>query len=370
MLSDCLAGIRVLDLSHYIPGPFATQWLADLGADVVKIEPPTGDPMRTMGPVDADGTTAFYKLANRNKTVLRLDLKTEAGRARFEDLARNADVLLEAYRPGAMERLGLDHPRLAALNPRLIHCSLSGYGQTGPLARRAGHDLTYIALSGILARCGTAERPVVPHPPLADHAGAMLTVIAILGALIGRGRTGRGAHLDVSLTEAAQLWMGGIMTMAARWGVPAREGDLINGGAAFYRAYATQDGRFVALAALEEKFWTAFCQGVGRPDWIARHREPLPQTALAADLESLFATRDRDDWVAALAEADCCLEPVLEADEVPAHPQSLARGFVHSHPDGMVEVLLPILMDGTRAAPRHPVVDGDPETVAAAWRSR
>ncbi len=369
MLAHCLAGTRVLDLSVYIPGPFATQWLSDLGAEVVKVEPPAGDPMRRMGPVDADGSTPFYKLANRNKIVVPLDLKDEQGRRLFEDMVAGADVLVEAYRPGVLTRLGFGPERLDALNPRLVHCALSGYGQTGPHALRAGHDLTYLALSGGLAVNGVADRPVMPFPPAADQAGAMMTVIAILSGLLQRGHTGKGTHLDISLSEAAMAWMGGVMTMAQGGGQPERESDLINGGAAFYRIYRTQDGKFVALAALEEKFWVAFCTAIAKPDWIARQAEPLPQHHLIADLEAMFAGRDRAAWEALLAPADCCFEPVLAPDEVPHHPQTQARGFVAAN-HGLVEVLLPILMDGTRAQARRAFVDGRAEAVVAAWRKR
>lgn len=368
MLADCLAGLKVLDLSQYIPGPYATQWLSDLGAEVVKVEPPAGDPMRTMGPVEADGTTVFYKLANRNKRIVKLDLKTEDGQRLFAKMVAAADVLVEAYRPGVMARLGFGPERLAGLNPRLIHCALSGFGQTGPHALRAGHDLTYMALTGGLFANGPGERPVMTFPPLADHAGAQLAVTSILAALLRRERTGKGARLDVSLYEAALGWMGGVLTMARQFGPVAREDGLINGGAACYRCYATRDGRFVALAALEEKFWQAFCRTVGREDLIPRQNEPMPQAALIAELDALFLTRDRDDWVALLAPADCCFEPVLEPGEAAAHPQAKARDLVHGDENGLVEVLLPVLMEGARAHTRRPFVETDAEKVIAGWR--
>ncbi|MEW5728248.1 MAG: CoA transferase [Pseudomonadota bacterium] len=367
MLAECLTGIRVLDLTQYIPGPFATQWLSDLGAEVVKVEPPAGDPMRTMGPCDEDGTTPFYKLANRNKRVVRLDLKDPEGNRLFAALVAKADVLVEAYRPGVLARLGFGGERLAELNPALIHCSLSGYGQFGPLAARAGHDLTYVALTGGLWASGTAEAPVMTFPPLADHAGAAQVVSSVLAALVRRGRTGKGAHLDVSLSEAALAWMGGILTMAGRWGDPARESDIINGGAAFYRVYRARDGRFVALAALEGKFWERFCRAVGREEWIHRHADSFPQAALAAELEGLFTTRDRDDWVALLGPADCCFEPVLEPSEVPGHPHWKERELIQSG-DGLVEVLYPVMLDGARAMKRRPAVDATAQEVLVSWR--
>lgn len=370
MLAQCLAGIRVLDLSQYIPGPFATQWLSDMGAEVVKVEPPVGDPMRTMGQADADGTTYFYKLANRNKSVVRLDLKSPEGKAALAALLAKADVLVEAYRPGVLDRLGFGDGELNRLNPRLIHCSVSGYGQTGPHAPVAGHDLTYVALTGGLAASGIEARPVMTFPPLADHAGAMLAVQAVLAALLRRERTGQGARLDVSLSEAALSWMGGILTSAHRGESLRREHDIINGGAAFYRLYRTRDCRFVALGAIEDKFWRAFCNAVGREDWIHRQGEPMPQNDLIAELEALFLTKDRDQWAAHLCPVDCCFEPVLEPAEAPSHPQWQARGVVQagSDADDVVEVLLPIFVDGAGPAARVPLVEMDAQAVLDKWR--
>ena len=368
MISDCLAGLRVLDLSMYIPGPLATLWLSDLGAEVIKIESPAGDPMRTMGPVDADGTTAFYKLANANKIIVTLDLKSEDGKTRFAQMVAKADVLLEGFRPGVMERLGFPIKRLHEINPRLVHCALSGYGGTGPFATRAGHDVTYLAVTGLLAASGPAERPIMTFPPLADHAGAMLAVNSILAALLKRGATGKGSTIDISLAEAALSWMGGVLTMAHRWGDPKREHDLINGGAAFYRIYKTNDGRFAAIAALEDKFWKSFCGAIGKPEWIHRQSENLPQTKLIAEMEALFATRSLAEWTALLEPADCTFEPILEPHEVADHPHHKARDFVHVNDQGLVEVLLPIMMEGARPRRRRPLTEQAPEEVLSGWR--
>jgi crotonobetainyl-CoA:carnitine CoA-transferase CaiB-like acyl-CoA transferase len=345
---DCLSGIRVLDLSQYIPGPFATLMLADFGAEVVKIEPPAGDPMRTFGPLEADGTTPFYKSLNAGKVVVRLDLKADEGRGQLERLVSGADVLLESFRPGTLERLGFGPDRLRALNPRLIHCAVSGFGQTGPWRLRAGHDLTYVALTGGLSRLGVEASPVIPFPPLADHAGAMQAVTAILAALVRRGRTGQGAYLDVSLQESALSWQ--YLALGAGGRDLGRGKDLLNGGAAFYRIYRTQDGRFLAVAPIETKFWHSFCQAAGRPDLIPRHTEPLPQTSLIAELEALLAQRTLAEWVRVFEPADCCVEPVLEPAEVFGQNHAEERGFLQS--DG--QVLLPVLLDGVGRPPREP----------------
>lgn len=357
----CLTGLKVLDLSQYVPGPFATLVLSDLGAEVVKIEPPAGDPMRVFGPLDADGTTPFYKALNAGKTLLRLDLKAAEGRAALTTLVRAADVLLESFRPGTLDRLGFGQAQLRELNPRLVHCALSGFGQDGPWRLRAGHDLSYVALTGGLALTGTREAPAIPFPPLADHAGAMQAVIAILAALVRRGITGAGASLDVSLFESALSWQ----YMAHGDPSPGRERDLLNGGAAFYRIYRTADGRFLAVAPIEPKFWQAFCEAAGRPDLIARQAEPLPQTALIEEVAALIASRNFAEWTALLEPIDCCVEPVLEPAEAAAAAHVVARGLLG--PGGRITT--PVFVDGAAPARGMPPVEVAAESVIAAWQA-
>ena len=366
MSDACLAGYRVIDLSQYLPGPFAGQILADLGAEVVKVEPPGGDPMRGIGPSDPDGVSAYYRLVNAGKRVVRIDLKAEAGRDAFCALIARADVLLESYRPGMLARLGFDRLVLTGLNPRLVHCALSGYGQTGPYADKGGHDINYMAWGGGLAASGTTERPVMAHPPVADHAGAQQAVIAILAALLRRERSGGGAFLDVSLAETLLAWQGGVLT-AARHGRPMTRGrDLLNGGAACYQIYETADARFVTLGALEPKFWAAFCAAVGQPDWTGRQAEALPQTALIAEVSALFRSKPLADWQALLGRVDCCWQPVLEPEELLADPQAGARGLIR--PSGeTVEVLFAGLMDGRKPAPRPALQETTAEAVLSDW---
>lgn len=370
MLADCLAGIRVLDLSQYIPGPFCTLLLSDMGAEVVKVEPPQGDPMRTFGAADGDGLSPFYKLLNRNKAVVRLDLKSEAGQEAFRRMVESADVLLESFRPGVMERLGFGRDRLRALNPGLVHCALSGYGQTGPFRLRAGHDLTYVAMTGSLAGSGTAATPVMTFPPLADHAGAMQATVSILAALLRRGRSGQGAAIDVSLFESLLSWQYWGLTLGRRGQNPRREHDLLNGGAAYYRIYRTRDGKFAAFAPIEEKFWAAFCTAAERPDLLPRQSEPLPQTSLISELEQLFASRSLADWEALLGPADCCFEPVLEPSDVPGHPHIQARGLIAASDgaDATAEILFPALIDGMAPPPRKPLREVSAADLLAEWR--
>lgn len=370
MAYDLLAGVRLLDLSQYLPGPYATQLLADLGAEVVKVEPPAGDPMRRIGPADRDGTSAFYKLVNAGKTVVRLDLKAEEGRGVLAELLGCADTLLESYRPGTLARLGFDTAALEAINPGLVHCALSGFGQDGPLAGAAGHDVTYMALGGGLAASGPAERPVMAHPPAADYASAIQAALAVVAGLLRRARDGRGAFLDVSLMETVLGWQAPTLTAAARGAPPGRESALLNGGAACYRIYQTADGRFLALGALEAHFWRAFCEALGRPDWVERQWEPLPQHDLIAEVAEATAERTVADWEAALAGVDCCAQPVLEPAEVPDHPQVAARGLVRRSGEvraPLIEVLLPTLLDRAGPAGRNPLREADAAEVLAAW---
>jgi crotonobetainyl-CoA:carnitine CoA-transferase CaiB-like acyl-CoA transferase len=365
-----LSGVRVLDLSQYIPGPYAGLMLADLGADVVKVEPPGGDPMRGLGPRDSDGVSPLWKLMNGGKTVVEIDLKSAEGRAAFSGLLRRADALIESYRPGVMDRLGFGRAELDALNPRLVHAALSGYGQTGPWRLRSGHDLNYVALAGGLAASGVAERPVMAAPPTSDYASGVQTALAVCAALFGRAASGRGAFIDLSLAETVLAWQSPTLTAALRDGfAPRREANLLNGGAACYRIYRAGNGRFVTLAAIEEKFWRNFCAAIGRDDLAARQWEELPQTALIAEIAAVFATRSAAEWERTLGAADCCFGLVVEPGDVPTHAQVMARGMVATRaaPDPTVEALFPAHVDGAPPQRRPPPRIERPEAILGRW---
>ncbi|MDT8421434.1 MAG: CoA transferase [Desulfuromonadales bacterium] len=362
MLAEALTGIKVLDLSQYLPGPYATQVLADLGAEVLKIEPPQGDPMRTFILQDEDGLSPWYKQVNAGKTLRRLDLKTDRGQNVLAELLRDADILLESYRPGVMKRLGFDRERLRQLNPRLIHCALSGFGQTGPCRERAGHDLTYLAMSGMLSLTGTPATPVIPFPPICDYAAGKQAATAILAALLRRGKTGQGCFIDVSLFEMALSWQSFALTAASRPGQQFGRGrDLLTGGAACYQIYRTADERFVALGAIEKKFWETFCITVERPDWIERQQEAFPQEQLIAELSELFAGATLADWQQRFSGIDCCLEAVLEHAEVAVHPHVRQRKLLQQRPKfANYDTLFPAWVDDTPPRPRQPLRELEP----------
>jgi crotonobetainyl-CoA:carnitine CoA-transferase CaiB-like acyl-CoA transferase len=329
-----LSGLTVLDLTRLLPGAFATLMLAELGADVIKIEDPRGgDPMRHLPPL-LDGRGIYDLLLNRGKKSVVLDLKDRAARPAFEKLLARADVVLESFRPGTAKRLAVSAADIRARHPRIIHCAITGYGQTGPYAERPGHDLNYVSVSGFLATDRT-DVTTLPRMFIADvGGGAMSAVVGILAALVGRERGGTGASLDISMHEAALYWL---MVPAAR--------ELVEGGAqatdelptfgrhACYNVYRTRDGEHVALGALEPKFWQAFTAAVGRPDLAARHlSDQADQQALLDEVRGLFAGRTREEWLALLGDHDLCLTPVNQPRDAFVDPHITARGTVIDAP--------------------------------------
>jgi crotonobetainyl-CoA:carnitine CoA-transferase CaiB-like acyl-CoA transferase len=322
-----LAGLRILDLSRLLPGPFATLVLADLGADVVRIEPlDGGDWLRDLVPPGGGDAGAFHAL-NRSKRSVAIDLRRPEGAATFLRLARGADAVVESFRPGVLDRLGVGWEALRRENRRLVLCSITGYGQDGPYAQRAGHDLDYCAFAGVLATNGTAEAPVPLGVQVADVAGGAWPAVAgVLAALLGRGRTGEGAHVDISMTEGALAMLALPLGMAFSRGRPSSRGEeMLDGGFACYGVYRTKDGRFVAFGALERKFFEGFCAAAGRPD-LARRQHEAGGRGPREELEAIFAARTRDEWTAFAAKHDVCLAPVLEGDEPRSDPQLAARG--------------------------------------------
>jgi crotonobetainyl-CoA:carnitine CoA-transferase CaiB-like acyl-CoA transferase len=317
-----------------------------MGAEVLKIEPPAGDELQSVGP-RPDGRPVFYQAINAGKAVLTLDLKQPTDKSMLLELVATADVLIEGFRPGAMKRLGLDYDHLRTMNSRLIYCSISGYGARSPMALRAGHDCNYLALTGILARNGTDD-PIVFDPPICDTAGALFALIAILGALQGRSRTGQGCVIDLALADVVMpLQLLQLAAVGATGHAPSREETYLNGGAAFYRVYRTRDEHHVALGAIEPKFWHAFCEAAGRYDWAARHSEPTPQKALIREVAAYFASLTLSECIGRFQGADCCFSPVLDLDEALRTPHLLHRGLVRRDSHGDVQALFPAVIDET-----------------------
>ncbi len=354
-MSRALEGIRVLDLTRLLPGPYASLVLADLGAQVDKIEDTgAGDYVRLAPPLVGD-TSGFFLALNRGKRSCCLDLKKPSARAALLRMVERADVLFEQFRPGVLARLGLGHDTLLEKNPKLVVCALTGYGQDGPLAQRAGHDINYLARAGVLGFQGPTDGP--PQPPgfqLADVGGGLWSVIGILAALHERNHTGRGKVVDVAMVEASMGFATASFGQLLAGHVPARGGEAISGGLCLYNTYATKDGRYVSLGALEPKFWMAFCAGAGFEGDLSALMPGPHQAALKEKLRALFASRTRDEWIAFSRQHDCCLEPVLEPGELKGDEQLAARGMLYEldSPWGRIQQLrTPLAARDAKPAP-------------------
>jgi crotonobetainyl-CoA:carnitine CoA-transferase CaiB-like acyl-CoA transferase len=360
-----LSGIRVLDLTRLLPGGFCTLLLADFGAEVLKVEDTgMGDYIRWAPPyyegADESAKSALYLSLNRGKRSIRLNLKDDRGRDALVRLAREYDVLVESFRPGVLDRLGVGYERLAEENPGLVYCAISGYGQDGPYRDRSGHDMNYLGLIGLLGLTGEKDGPPVqPAGQIADlGGGGLMAAFGILAALHERERSGLGQVVDVSMADGALSWLAMVAGRYFADGVTPRRGDLeLAGRLICYRPYACKDG-WVSLGALEPKFWQAWCRGVGREDLVARQFE-APGSDAHAEVERVFLERTRDEWQAFASEHDCCLEPVLDLDEALESDLVHAREMVVSIAQpGVAEPVrqlgVPVKMSRTPGAPQGP----------------
>jgi crotonobetainyl-CoA:carnitine CoA-transferase CaiB-like acyl-CoA transferase len=327
-----LSGIRILDLSRLLPGAYASQMMADFGADVIKVEEPgSGDYGRFMPPYGAGGMGQIFLATNRNKRSMTLNLKSEVGRAIFLRLVEQADALLESFRPGVLERLGLGYEQLKEVNPGLIYCAISGYGQEGPYRLRAGHDLNYAGYAGLLHyNRGQDGQPAMPATQLGDLAGgSYMAVIGILTALVGRAQTGEGRKIDVSMTEGVMSLLPLIAGTYLNTGKAPRPGhSTLDGGLPCYNIYETRDHKHVTLGALEPKFWHTFCTRIGHLELLPFHLPvgPGEREQAIEMLRTIFKTKTRDEWVAELADIDACFGPVYSIDEAIDDPHAQTRG--------------------------------------------
>jgi len=357
-----LEGFLVLDLSQRLPGSLCTQLLADLGADVIKIENPGGgDGFRWTPPlIKAYGS--FFHVLNRNKRGMTLDLRQPAGRTVFLKLAARADVLLESFRPGWMKEIGLGYDDLKTRNPRLVYCSLTGFGQDGPSRDRPAHDIDFLAVSGILSLIGEkGGRPALPAVQFAGAGGGLSTAMGIMAALLQREKNGKGEYLDMAVLDGLTPFLGLVMSQYMTDGhLPERGKTLVGGGYAFYNVYETRDGKFIVLGCLEEKFWETFCKTIRREDLIAEQFAPEPRRqAIIEELRILFLEKTRDEWLEHFGGQDLCFSPVNSLEEALKDPQIEERGlwFKAFHPsEGEIpQQAFPVKFSGRRPGWRsHP----------------
>ena len=360
MMSGPLSTLKILDFTTLLPGPFATMLLADLGADVVRVESPTRpDLVRHKSPTVGD-TSAWHAVLNRSKRSLALDLKRPGAAAVVKRLVQRYDVVVEQFRPGVMDRLGVGYEALQEANPGLIYCAITGYGQDGPYRDRAGHDINYLALAGVASHSGRAHTgPPALGVQVADvGAGSFGAIMGLLAAVVHRQQTGEGQFVDVSMFDGALAWNALAIADALAGAEPQREATLLNGGT-YYDYYRTQDGRYLALGALEPKFWQGFCEAIERPDLVGQGQSLAPgeQGPLKAEIQKEIDKRSLSAWQEVFAAYDVCVEPVLTAIEALQQEQVEARGLLVDvpHPQGppQRQVAHPLKFSRCRPVYRH-----------------
>ena len=325
-----LQGIRVLDLSRLLPGPYCSQMLADFGAEVIKVEDTgKGDYLRDFPP-QVGQCSALYYSVNRNKKSIKLDLKQEEGKAAFRRLVAKADVVLEGFRPGVMDKLNLGYEELRKINPGLIYCAITGYGQDGPYRNAGGHDVNYLSYAGISGLIGEqGGKPVLGDIQVADiGGGALMGIIGILMALQARALTGSGQMCDVSMMDGAASWLPFILARFGAGEQPSRGAGLLSGGYACYNIYPTADGKYVSLGALEDKFWITFCRLIGREELIAQQMDITVQPFMIRELNELFRQKTQEEWVDFFGGADLCFSPVNDLSQAIQNPQLLYRKMI------------------------------------------
>jgi len=339
MAQPPLAGIKVLDLTKLAPGPFCTMILGDLGADVIKIEepgPPTGRRAEQAGKAGTEGPGAAFSgspfnALNRNKKSIGLNLKSGPGKEVFRRMVQRADVLVQEYRPGVAERLGIGYEQLLIRNDRLIYCAITGYGQDGPYRNLVGHDLNYIATAGVLSILGRAgQLPTIPHNLIADYAGGgMHAAIGILAALVARTQTGRGQYVDIAMMDGSMALMAqSFASFFANGRLPARGETPLDGAIPNYNLYETKDGKIITIGAIEPWFFANLCRALGREDLVEHEYNSARRTEIQESFRSIFRTKTRDEWFEILSRTDVCVGKMNTLDEVEADPQVQARKMI------------------------------------------
>ena len=334
-----LAGIKVLDLTKLAPGPFCTMILGDLGADVIKIEepgPPTGRRAEQAGRAGTEGPGAAFSgspfnALNRNKKSIGLNLKSGPGKEVFRRMVQRADVLVQEYRPGVAERLGIGYEQVSFRNDRLIYCAITGYGQDGPYRNLVGHDLNYIATAGVLSILGRAgQLPTIPHNLIADYAGGgMHAAIGILAALVARTQTGRGQYVDISMMDGSMALMAqSFASFFANGRLPARGETPLDGAIPNYNVYETKDGKIITIGAIEPWFFANLCRALGREDLVQHEYNSARRAEILESFRTIFRSKSRDEWFEILSRTDICVGKMNTLDEVEADPQVQARKMI------------------------------------------
>ena len=324
-----LTGIKVLDLTRLLPGPYCTLMMADYGAEVIKVEEPeTGDYIRWRKPA-INGIGARHLTINRNKKSVELNLKSVEGREIFKKLATESDVIIESFRPGVMNRLGIGYEEISKLNEGIVYCSLTGYGQTGPYSKLPGHDINFVGYSGILGLIGEKDgKPVIPGVQIADlGGGALMALSAITMALLHKEKTGKGQYIDVSMLDGAITWLYAAASDYFVSGtVPERGKNRLDGHFAFYNVYETKDNKFLSVGAAEKKFWIELCELVGKPEWIDLHEGPEEvQQHLKQEMAELFKQQNQQYWLDLLQTKDTCVGPIYDLNQLYEDPQIIER---------------------------------------------
>lgn len=355
-----LEDITVIDLTQLLPGPFCTQVLADFGANIIKIEGPGGDLARVLGTKIKKESGPFMML-NRNKRSAVLNLKEVKGRDVFFRLIKQADVVIEGFRPGVMDKLGLGYEEAAKINERIIYCSISGYGQTGPYRDRPGHDINYISIAGILGNTGIeGSKPIIPGGQIADITGGLLGVVGIMFALWTREKTKKGQYIDIAMMDSAVAWLPLVLgDYLPRKTEPKRGQELLNGGYACYNVYETSDNRYMSLGALEVHFWETFCREIGQESFIAKQFANKPtQAEMTAKIQEVFSRKTQEEWTVFFQDKNVPCEPVLSLEGVFSHPQVLDRDMVldvNHRTEGKIKQLgIPIKLSMTPGQIRMP----------------
>ena len=367
-----LEGIKVLDFCRNAPGMFATMILADMGADVLMVERPMDEARAAYERIVADIETpederrhASFNALQRNKRSIALNLKEPEALEIFHQLAADADVVVEGFRPGVVNRLGVGYEQVKEINPRAVYCSVSGYGQTGPYSQMAGHDINYISFAGALGLIGDSPdgKPAIPLNLIADYAGGGLCgAVGILAALMAREKTGRGQYVDIAMTEGVLYMLCGMVADALSQGYkPTRGGTRLNGGSPYYNVYRTADGKYFSIAAIEPWFWENLCRAIGREDLIPHQQAGEEKRAeIAHTLEATFLTKTRDEWFDVLRDANISVGKVYNLEEALSDPQVMDRGMVveleaPGVPNGKVrQPGIPFLLSETPGAVRFP----------------